>query len=647
MEQYPIKPTAPSLLESLDGPIQPLIQAPQFEVDEWDSDHEPIGLTRLRNGESFLDGVRRVAERIGADSPVVAGGKSWLPGMRVADDQVGVVLSNGAVRLRPPGAYLSTLVNPWKFGGAVVPIGRTAGVEFDPLQETSKRNRRFEQMELGQSYRMITLQAQQVAVFEDQTSMHLAKQGTFVYDNDTVMRGVIDLNRMTPILVQRETEDTAQAVAMVGSAENPATRLNQHGRVVPNQQGHGTSVKTTKRHIPAGYFKSVAGITVAKPEKGFVVLHKDANNRISVTEGICMATGSEDFVRSSTGNSTINAKIEDLVIEFGDMNHYAKSTPMLELKSKDNVDALCRVQIKWKQTRPDVWVAQRGAFTDPFDMLEEKCANMMRDWLLSVAYLDALAEKAKGFTKVEHQWSSELNDTGREYGVRVLGIEITTLRFPYIDKQDEKMAIQMAETNLAIETSRQNATKEQEMSKLNQATHVRQQEDRDREAEAEERQQEVERRKNVAEAETTTQKADMDTKVVEAEMKLALAKQQQEKEVALAKASAEAEAERVRAQGQRDAAQLAAEGEIAETQEKNKAQLAFLKQQAALLKDCPGLVELLKIQNDLLKAQALAQAAQTNPNVVLMGGQEGLEARRMNHGHAPQVPGAAIVSHAN
>jgi regulator of protease activity HflC (stomatin/prohibitin superfamily) len=152
----------------------------------------------------------------------------------------------------------------------------------------------------------------------------------------------------------------------------------------------------------------------------------------------------------------------------------------------------------------------------------------------------------------------------------------------------------------------------------------------------------VQRRKNIAEADTYTKKAEMDTKVVEAEKALALAQQNKEKEVALAQARAEAEAERLRAEGKRDAAQLAAEGEIAATKEKNKAQLDFLKQQAALLADCPGLVDLLKIQNDLLKTEALANAAQTNPNVVLLTGQEGLEARRMNQGFPPQVPGNAF-----
>lgn len=135
----------------------------------------------------------------------------------------------------------------------------------------------------------------------------------------------------------------------------------------------------------------------------------------------------------------------------------------------------------------------------------------------------------------------------------------------------------------------------------------------------------------------------MDTLVVKAEMALALANQNKEKEVALAEATAEADADRVRAKGKRDAACFAAEGDIATTHETNKAQLDFLKEQATLLKQNPGLVDLLRLQNDLLKAQAMAQAAQTNPHVVLLTGQEGLEARRMVNGFAPVVPGAAMV----
>jgi regulator of protease activity HflC (stomatin/prohibitin superfamily) len=135
----------------------------------------------------------------------------------------------------------------------------------------------------------------------------------------------------------------------------------------------------------------------------------------------------------------------------------------------------------------------------------------------------------------------------------------------------------------------------------------------------------------------------MDTKVVQAAKMLALAEEMKAKEVALAKATADAEAERIRAQGKRDAAQLAAEGAIAATKEKNDAQLDFLKHQAELLLNNPGLVQLLQLQNDLLKTQAMAEAAATNPNVVLLTGDEGLEARRMNRGFAPQVPGAAAI----
>lgn len=637
-ETTPFSPSAPPESEKFSLPGAR--KAPTFQVDAWNPDDEPVGMTRLRSGESFLDGVKRISERKPNDISCVSKGcSSALPGMRVANDQVGVILKNGAVRLRPDGAYRTTALNPWKTNGAVIPIKRDAGVEFDPVASAAHQNRAIAKRDLGKSFRQIVLQKQQVAVFEDQTSTRTATAGTFVYDPETTMRGVIDLNHMQPVMVERETEDTAAANNAIDG-----TRINQHGRQVPTHQGHGTTVETTTRVIPAGYVSSVAGITIARPEKGFVAMHKDAENNISLTEGICIAQGNESFVQRAKDEKSVGMRAEDMVIEFGDLNHYAKSTPMLELKSKNNLDALCRAQIKWRQTRPDVWIAQRGAFTDPFDMLEEKCANMMRDWLLSVPHKDALEEKAKGFTKVEHQWTTELNDLAQTYGVEVMGLEITTLRFPIIDKQDEAMADQLAETNLAIDKSRQEGMKEVEINKLNEAKHDREQQDKNRGAEAEERQQEVQRRKDVAEAETKTKKAEMDTKVVEAQKAYELAAENKLKEVAVAKASAEAEAERIRAEGKRDAAQLTAEGEIAATQQKNQAQLSFLQQQAALLKDNPGLVDLLKLQNDLLKTEALATAAKTNPNVVLLTGQEGLEARRMNGGYAPQVPAAALVS---
>jgi hypothetical protein len=361
------------------------LAAPIFTVSNWDAQQEPLGMTRLRSGESFLQGVSRVEEQMNVNvatqaassaagfvsnvnvatqaassaagfvSRVVSKGcNSFLPGMRVADDQVGIILHNGTVRLRPAGAYRGIMLNPWKVHGAVIPILRQAGVEFDPLQEAAKLNRRLDALKLGQAYRQIVLQSHQIGVFEDHaSSARLASTGTYVYAPETSLRGAIDLNRLRPVVVQRETEDT---VAANSSASTPTTRVNQHGRTVPTYQGHGTTVETTKRFIPAGYTTQIAGITIARPEKGFVVLHKDASNNISMTEGICVASGSQDFLRRAKNDHStgIPRTMDDLEIEFGDLNHSAKSTPMLELKSKDNLDALCRAQIKWKQNRPDI-----------------------------------------------------------------------------------------------------------------------------------------------------------------------------------------------------------------------------------------------------------------------------------------------------
>lgn len=62
--------------------------APTFSIDAWNNDNEPSGMTKLRNGESFAQGVQRVAEKLGDTSAVSKGCDSMLPGMRVAGDQV-------------------------------------------------------------------------------------------------------------------------------------------------------------------------------------------------------------------------------------------------------------------------------------------------------------------------------------------------------------------------------------------------------------------------------------------------------------------------------------------------------------------------------------------------------------------------------
>ena len=70
----------------------------------------------------------------------------------------------------------------------------------------------------------------------------MATAGTYVYAAETALRGVIYLNYTSPVMVQRETEDTA--VVLKGGG---GTRVDQHGRIVPLNQGHGTSIQTTKR----------------------------------------------------------------------------------------------------------------------------------------------------------------------------------------------------------------------------------------------------------------------------------------------------------------------------------------------------------------------------------------------------------------
>ena len=60
-----------------------------------------------------------------------------------------------------------------------------------------------------------------------------------------------------------------------------------------------------------------------------------------MTESICIASGKDDFVRRAK-TETQALVMDDIVVKFDDLNHYAASTTMLELKSRNNIDALPR-----------------------------------------------------------------------------------------------------------------------------------------------------------------------------------------------------------------------------------------------------------------------------------------------------------------
>jgi hypothetical protein len=68
------------------------------------------------------------------------------------------------------------------------------------LQEATGRNRFLRRLfsDLGQSYRQVVLQPHQIAILKDQTKTFLVTNGTFVYDPETSLRGLNDLNNMDP-----------------------------------------------------------------------------------------------------------------------------------------------------------------------------------------------------------------------------------------------------------------------------------------------------------------------------------------------------------------------------------------------------------------------------------------------------------------
>lgn len=102
------KMSAPSAPDEAVLELPPPRSAPTFAVDKWDVNDEPSGMTKLLSGESFVQGVRRVAEKINDTDVVSKGCSTIFPGMKVSGDQVVRNLCWSAHRPRRSRCILSS-----------------------------------------------------------------------------------------------------------------------------------------------------------------------------------------------------------------------------------------------------------------------------------------------------------------------------------------------------------------------------------------------------------------------------------------------------------------------------------------------------------------------------------------------------------
>jgi|GEM_PF-1407578 len=584
-------------------------------------DDEPVSITKLAGrGENFLAAVSRVSNRMGDHEAVGTSSSTWLPGMKVSQDQVGIQLKNGRVRFLGAGAYLTTLVQPLKKSLEVVPVERNDGVEFNPLARAVGAADGQATI-YGDSYRQLIVAPHQIAVFHEDGETTLREGGsTYVYGPGTQLRGVISMNKLaTQIEVMRETEDTTDIIRQEVRDQRVAQqRGGQHG-------DHGSQIQTQQRKIVAGTAQKVGGIEFVRPSPGFVsLIRTNGNDAITTSTGLMAAVNGAEFVKCNG------------VIEFGDLNDYAKSSPKWTFQSKDKYNVDVRAQIKWRQIKPEIWVERRGAFVDPFDALEEPCMNRLRDWLQSVNHDQALEAQTKGFENEENRLVSQLQDIADQYGVQVVSLEITTLKFPDIDAENYKISLQKAEAQLEINKLQNQAYLAKQQQLTASEEHNKSMQGLELKAKGNEKTAEVDQRKNTNAAHTVKSKAEAESTAVEAERTLELARVTKTNDVQMAQIEAQAAREKVKGETAMNVAQFQAEGDVATIKEKYKADIDALTQKAALIKANPQLLELLRLESQADVQKSYASAAASNPNVSLgLTEEHAQQIRRMNGGFAP------------
>ncbi|MEC8010182.1 MAG: SPFH domain-containing protein [Pseudomonadota bacterium] len=587
-------------------------------IDRWPENvnEEPASMTRLNDGESFFTGVSRVADRIGEADCVQSpskGPSKYVPGMDVKQGQVGIITDKGSIQYRKPGHYATTGVKPWKKEIGVVNIRYDDGKEFNPIRSALNQNPNLGRENLSDHFRQVVVANHQLAVFQTQGIGTHVRRGpaTYVYGPATELRGTVDRNNLAnKVNVKRQTEDTTSA------SRSTQIETNQYGQRVATQRAHGTDIQVQDKDLLAGSYEEVGGVTFASPASGFnwIVQNKSFADGFFTGNGLMIGRDGTTFPKNAEGQ-----------IKFADLGQYSRSTPLMEFKSKNNYNVICRAMLTWTQTQPELWERNSGAYSDPFDALEEPLKQALRDWLNSVDHKDALDAKSQKFSNVEDQLLSDLNKQASRLGISIKDLQISDLRFPDLDVENEKLAAVKAASRQDIQTIQSKA--ETEKAKLESNLRGKQ-----AELETFQKQNAIEQER--VNAEEIRNKRELD---------LLNLKQTREK----SELAAKQQLELARVAGENEISQKLAEGMLQKAELEAKTSMAMEKAKLKALTEVFGndrelLMEVLSLQSRERNMAQLADAAKVNNNVSLnLDKGDEQEVRRMNKGFAPQ---AAVVA---
>jgi len=195
----------------------------------------------------------------------------------------------------------------------------------------------------------------------------------------------------------------------------------KHVIAITEQERNGVDVDI-KVKIKAGSYQHAGAVTFVRAEPGFCYVVQDLKGMLRTGVGMTICRGGEVF------------------LEFIDRQNYARTTRAFTFESSDRQQVQVRVQLRWKVEKAKLWIQRRGAFDDIFDAIEEITESLLRDTIAGQTNDDCRQQAANGFETIEKAVMDPLKDETGHLGGVLLGFEIRTLRFPFLDRRNKERA---------------------------------------------------------------------------------------------------------------------------------------------------------------------------------------------------------------
>eukprot|EP01128_Nolandella_sp_AFSM9_P001610 TRINITY_DN1183_c0_g1_i2.p1 TRINITY_DN1183_c0_g1~~TRINITY_DN1183_c0_g1_i2.p1 ORF type:complete len:520 (-),score=143.63 TRINITY_DN1183_c0_g1_i2:3-1562(-) len=343
---------------------------------------------KLSQGETFISALRKF------DPSLVSNAKNDLSVFSVhtvLQGEIGKALHNGKTKFYGPGNY-----------GALGVGKKWVGTES--LRKSKKTD-----ILVHQDVTLLSLTENELCVVQIGKTQYPLGSGQYILRHPTTLEG-------KPIDVQNLGKKHTTNVITEGTQQ------------VKDKNGKITTEYTQGiREIASGWTASAGAITLVRPEPGFRYVIQQANGY-------------------RTGSEYTYARGEETFFGFLNFLTQSRTTQKFRFFSLDRQKAEMTVQLTWCLSDGIRWITKARAYSDPFDLLEEKTEALFRDAIGSMDYRTALKAKADGYDSMEKNIFKSLSNSASSLGAKLKSIEVRELSFPTLEAQEIQLATKDAET---------------------------------------------------------------------------------------------------------------------------------------------------------------------------------------------------------